>query len=94
MVEPHIYRNLPPTSKDELARDTLGVLIKGSGTSNLTSAVFYAFTLALALAQAPALTQTPAPALGLPSMYTNIDLQRATKLALELFFKGWEHSQL
>ena len=46
----------------------------------------------------PAVSRTPTSALvsasGLPWRYTDEDLQRATKLALELFVKGQEHGQL
>ena len=38
-----------------------------------------------------ALTSAPASAPGLPERYTDEDLQRATKLALELFVKGEEY---
>lgn len=34
---------------------------------------------------------TPALTLGLPSMYTNINFYKTTKLALELFVKGEKH---
>ena len=44
----------------------------------------------------PAVSRAPAPAFapGPPGRYTDEDLQRATKLALELFVKGQEHGQL
>ena len=44
----------------------------------------------------PAVSRTPAPASvpGPPGRYTDEDLQRATKLALESFVKGQEHGQL
>lgn len=35
--------------------------------------------------------QTPTAAPGLPSLYTDFDLQKATKFALELFVKGQKH---
>ena len=55
-----------------------------------------------ALAQTPVSTETPAPTQafalasvpGPPGRYTDEDLQRATKLALESFVKGQEHGQL
>ena len=47
-------------------------------------------TLVVSHAPTPAL----ASALSLPGRYTNKDLQRATKLVLELFVKDQEHSQL
>ena len=44
----------------------------------------------------PAVSRTPAPASvpGPPGRYTDEDLQRATKLAIESFVKGQEHGQL
>ena len=54
----------------------------GSGTSELTPAVFHAPT--------PAFASAPGP----PGRYTNEDLQKATKLALELFVKGQKYGQL
>lgn len=53
-------------------------LIEGSHTSNFTFVVFYASTLALSS----------------PGLYTDIDLQRASRLALELFVKGLKYAQL
>ena len=46
----------------------------------------------LALAQAPAPVSASAPSS--PGRYTDKDLQKATKLALELFVKGQEYGQL
>ena len=76
--------NPPLGGKNELA----GAPTKG----NSTPAVFRAPTPALAQAPAPilALASTPDP----QGRYTDKDLQRATKLALELFVKDQEHSQL
>ena len=85
MAGPSTHRNLPFGGKDELA---------GASTKrNSTSAVFCAPTPAPA--QALASTPTPAPASvpGLPGRYTDKNLQRATKLALESFVKGQEHGQ-
>ena len=58
---------------------------------NSTPAVFRAPTPVPA--QAPAPTLAPTSASGPPGRYTDEDLQRATKLALELFVKGQEHGQ-
>ena len=44
-----------------------------------------------AVSRAP--TPAPASVPGPPGRYTDEDLQRATKLALELFVKGQEHGQ-
>ena len=62
--------------------------INNSNTLILTSIVSCAFTLAPA--QYFAFTSAP----GLPKRYTDEDLQRAIKLALELFVKGQKHGQL
>ena len=62
-------QNLPPTDKDKLAGE---VPNEGSGTSTLTLAVSCAFTSAFATAL-------------FKDIYTDVDLQKATKLALELF---------
>ena len=82
MACPRTRCNPPPAGKDELARRTL---FEGSGIPTPTPAASRAPT--------PAHTQDPIPVPGLPDMYTNIDLQRATSLALELFVKGQEHGQ-
>ena len=72
-------RNFPPSNKDELAG---GAPTNVSGTLVPTPAVSQAPTLASAFAPGP------------PGRYTDEDLQRATKLALESFVKGQEHGQL
>lgn len=53
-------------------------------------------TQTFVLTQAILLILTPVPALilGLPGMYIDKDLQRATLLALKLFVQGQEHCQL
>lgn len=72
-------RNSTPISKDELAGR---VCTKSSNIPTFfpdqTSALNQAFF--------------PAPALILPSMYTNIDQQKVTKLAPKLFVKGKKYS--
>lgn len=69
-------------NKEKLGKDALGAaFIEDSSTSTPTSATSHAFT--------PAST----PASSLPDMYINIDLQRATRLALKLFVKGQEQDQ-
>ena len=81
-------------------RNANGAPTNDSGTRKPTSAVSCTPTSApaqaLAPAQAPALTPALAFASvsGQPERYTDKDLQRATKLALELFVKGQEHGQL
>ena len=83
MIGLQTCRNPVPAGKDEL---TEKVLIKGSGTSTFIPAVLY--TPIPILPQVPALVQALALTPGLPSRYTDEDLQRATKLALKLFIKG------
>ena len=69
-----LCRNLLPAGKDELIKVPLGATTKGSGIP--------APILTLAVFRPP----TPAPTSALPrSIYTNMDLQQATKLALDLF---------
>ena len=67
-------------------RNAGGAPINGSSTLEPISAVSCASTPILA----QVFTSTPAPASvpGPPGRYTNKNLQRATKLALELFVKG------
>lgn len=77
MAGPRTWRNPSPVGKDKLARKTPS---KGSGIPTSTPTVF--------CASISAPTQDPAPAPGLPGIYTHVDLQRATKLALKLFVKG------
>lgn len=69
-----------PAGKDKLAGRAP---IESSGTHIPTRAVFHTATPAPTQILAPALAF--APAQGLLGNYTNINLQRATKLALELF---------
>ena len=69
-----------------------GAPTNGSGTSEPTFAVFCVPTPTPT--QAPTPTPAPASALGSPKRYMDKDLQRTTKLVLELFVKGQEHGQL
>ena len=64
-----------------------GTLIDNSGTPVPTPAVSRPPTRASA--QTPASAPVPGP----PGRYTDVDLQRAIKLALELFVKGQLHGQ-
>ena len=70
------WNNSPPTGEDELAAGAPRAPTDGSGTPSPTPAAFRAST------PAPALTPGP---LG---MYTDVDLQKASRLALDLFVKG------
>lgn len=79
MTGSRAYCNLPSSAnKDELAE---GAFTKDSNTSSLI----------------PAISKTPIPALAsavtpsLLSMYINVDLQKTTRLVLELFIQSQEH---
>ena len=79
MTGPRFWRNLSlPASKDELAG---GAHTKSSGTPIPIPAASRAPTPA----RAPAFARVPAP--GPPGNYTDEDLQKATKLALDSFIK-------
>ena len=85
-------------------RNAGGVSTNNSGTSVFTHAVSCASTPAPAQTfvltevsvptQALALIPTPTSTLGPPGRYIDKDLQRTTKLTLELFVKSQEHGQL
>ena len=79
MAGPRTRRNPPPAGEDGLAG---GAPSEGSGTPTPTPAA----------SRVP--TPAPASAPGPPGKYTDEDLQRATKLALESFVRGQEHGQL
>ena len=71
--------NLLPAGKDELAGAAGGAVTNDNGTSSHTPSMSRVST------PVPA----PAPALvELVAKYTNADLQKATKLALEMFVQG------
>lgn len=76
----YICRNPALIEEDKLVES---IPTKGSNIPTLFLANF--------CAQIPAFAQALTPALGLLSRYTNVDLQKATKLALKLFVKGQEH---
>ena len=69
-------------ARSRTRRNAGGASTNSSDTLKPTPAVYHTPTLALASAS------------GLPERYTDKDLQRATKLALELFVKDQEHGQL
>ena len=77
-----IRRNPPLSGKDELA----GASIERNSTSSPFSVVSQASTPAPA--QASILTPASALPSGRPGRYTDKDLQKAIKLALESFVKG------
>ena len=72
-------RNPLPAGEDELAGAIPRAPTDDSGTPS--------HTLAMSRAPTPASAPPPAPA-KLVAKYTNADLQRATKLALESFVQG------
>ena len=92
MTGPYTYHNSSLTSENELTRDAWGAPTKDSGTPTPISIVFYAPTPTPT--QVPAPAQTPAPIPSPPGLYTDANLQRGTKLALQLFVKGQEYGQL
>lgn len=75
-------RNFLPFKKDKFAKNALEALINSNYTP--IPAVFPAPTEALVLAQIFILN--------IPGMYTDVDLQKTTKLAIKLFVKGLKHS--
>ena len=77
-------RNPPPGGEDEFAGGPSGAPTKGSNTHTPSPPVSWA--------QTPADAQVPPPAI-YSGMYTDADLQRATKLALKLFIQGQTHAQ-
>ena len=76
-------------------RNASGAPTNNSNTSVSTPAISCTLTPAPAQTFVPAQAPTPAPtsASDPPGKYTDEDLQRATKLALELFVKGQEDGQ-
>lgn len=86
MTSSYTYCNFFLGGKDKLAR----ALNKGNST-------LLSFPI-ITLAQTPTWTQTlalvPASVPGLPGIYTNMDLQKVTKLALKFFIKSQEYGQL
>lgn len=71
-------RNSAPVGKNELIGR---VFTEGSNIFTPTPAIFCALTPAFA------------PTLGPPGMYTDMNLQKAIRLALKLFVKGQKHGQ-
>ena len=69
-------RNLSLGRKDEFAGGPSGALTKSSNTPTLSPAISWV--------QIPAPPPAPIPT-SLRNMYTNLNLQKTTKLALELF---------
>ena len=72
-------RNSAPVGKNKLAGS---VSTEGSNTSTPSPAI--------SRAQIPTPAQARASTHGLPGMYTDVDLQKTTSFALELFIKSQE----
>lgn len=85
MTKFQTYYNAARNKKDKLARNILKAFIENNYIFIPTSACFYIFTLAQA--QIFILIQIFAFVLSLSEIYTNINLQKITKLVLKLFFK-------
>ena len=87
MAGPRTRRSLcrypSPGDEDALAGGLSGAPTEGSNTPTRSLPVFWAQT------PADALTPTPAPPRG---TYTDVDLQKAIKLALESFVQGQAHA--
>ena len=94
MVELYTRRNIGEISIDDSSTPILTPTVSCafSLTSTQTPVLTKAFIPAYAFASNLALAS--ASVLGSLGRYTDKDLQRTTKFALELFVKGQEHSQL
>ena len=77
------HRNLPPGGKNKLAGGPPEAPTKGSNTPTPSLPISQAQTLADVSAP------TPTPSGGI---YIDVDLQKAIKLALELFVQGQAHA--
>lgn len=84
----YTHRNPVPVGKDELAKN---VTTESSNTFILSLAIFWAQTSTPAWILAHA--QAPALASGLPDIYTNINLQKTTRLALKSFVESQKYSK-
>ena len=84
MAGPCTYCNLIPTGKNKFIRETL---TNGNNTSTFAAskAQIPALTKVSSLALTFPLAQIPVSAPGSPGRYTNKNLQKNIKLALELF---------
>ena len=89
MASPNTCYNATSIEKDKLAKD-----ISTKDNNSLT------LSLAISRAQISTLTQTLTSAqvfaltLSQPSMYIDVNIQKAIRLALKLFVKGQKHCQL
>lgn len=88
MTDLRIYRNSTPVKEDKFAKS---IPTKDSNTFTSSLAIFWAQTLAFTQASTPAWAFVFTP--GLPSMYTDINLQKTTRLALKLFIKDQEYDK-
>lgn len=78
MADPGACHNPLPASKDKFAEKAL------IDSSNIP---------VISYALIPALPQALTPAVDPPNLYTSDDVQKTTKLALELFVRGQEHGK-
>lgn len=86
MIESQICCNFLSANKDKLAKDAQKISTKSSSISTASFAAFRALILAF--------IPIPAPISSLPYWFTDGDLQKATKLALELSVRGQEHGKI
>lgn len=84
MTGSRICRNLTLTSKDKLDEDALRAPTKSRGTFTFTSTV----------SQASTPISVPVPAPILLGIYTNVNLQKTTKMILELFVESQKQGQV
>ena len=78
-------------SRPRTCRNASRVPTNNSGTFKPISAIFCVLIFSLAQALASILVAALASVPGLSGRYTNKDLQKTTKLALELFVKDQKH---
>lgn len=89
MTKLRTCRNSALIRKDELAKD---ILTKGNKTFPLFPAISQAQIPIFA--QASTFAKVFAPIPSPPNIYTNVDLQRTTKLALKFFIKGQKYGKV
>lgn len=87
MASLYICRNILLSGKNKFAKNFSKDPIKNNSISTFFLAVSQAQTLVLAQNLASALDSS------LLGIYTSVDLQKTTKLALKLFVKGQKYSQ-
>lgn len=88
MAKTRTCHNPAPTGKNKLAKNTVRAPTKNNSTFTSILAVFRALTPVLA--QDPVLAKVFIS--GSLDIYTDENLQKTTRLALELFMKGQKYS--